>query len=290
MESQILSGAPVRDAVFADLQERLGRAGRTPGLAVILVGEDPASTVYVRSKGKACEKLGFHHLTLRLPADIGQDELMARVDELNEDPLIDGILVQLPLPGHLDAEAVQLRVDPGKDVDGFHPVNLGRLLAGNPGFIPCTPKGVIRLLQHYGLPTAGKSVAMVGRSVIVGRPLAQLLALKGEMGDATVTLCHSATPDLGAVTSRADIVIAAIGSPEALTREHVAEGAVVVDVGINRVPDSGRPKGYRIAGDVHPEALDGWASAYTPVPGGIGVMTIAMLMANTWEAMEAHER
>lgn len=290
MSSQILSGKEVRDAIFSDLSERLRSAARPPGLAVILVGDDPASAVYVRSKGKACEKLGFRHLTIRMPVDAPEQDVLEQVAELNADPEIDGILVQLPLPAHIDGEKVQLAVDPAKDVDGFHPVNLGRLMLGRPSFVPCTPLGVVRLMTHYGLPIAGREVAIVGRSVIVGRTLAQLLSLKGPNADATVTVCHSATRDLAAVTRRADIVVAAMGAPCALGRDHIAEGAVVIDVGINRVPDPAAARGYRLVGDVDPDATEGWASAYTPVPGGVGVMTIAMLMANTWDAMEAHTR
>jgi len=284
MTSRCLAGAAVRDAVFEDLRARCAATGLRPGLAVILVGDDPASQVYVRSKGKACEALGFHSETHRLPADAAEPDLLALVARLNRDPAIHGILVQVPLPAHLSAARVQAAVDPGKDVDGFHPENLGRLLAGAPGFVPCTPLGVSVLLAHYGIDVAGRHVAVVGRSVIVGRPLAMLLSRKGDGGDATVTLCHSRTPDLAAVTSACGIVVAALGAPAFLDRRHVARGAVVVDVGINRVADPGAAKGQRLVGDVAPEALDGWASAYTPVPGGIGVMTIAMLMRNTYEA------
>ncbi len=288
MSSLILSGKVVRDAIFADLMQRLAGAPRPPGLAVVLVGDDPASAVYVRSKGKACEKLGFVHQTIRMPFDATEQQVLEQVAALNADDAIDGILVQLPLPPHIDGEKVQLAVDPRKDVDGFHPVNLGRLMLGRPSFVPCTPLGVVRLMTHYGIPIQGREVAIVGRSVIVGRTLSQLLSLKGEHANATVTMCHSATTDLPSVTRRADIVVAAMGAPCALGRDHIAEGAVVIDVGINRIPDPDSARGYRLVGDVDPEALDGWASAYTPVPGGVGVMTIAMLMANTWDAMEAH--
>ncbi len=285
MDSLKLAGAAVRDAVFADLTGAVADAGRRPGLGVILVGDDPASRVYVASKGKACEKLGFHHVTHHLPADTAEDEVLRLVDALNTDPDIHGILVQIPLPRHISEARVQQAVDPRKDVDGFHPDNLGRLLAGEPRFVPCTPLGIVEMLRYYDIGLSGREVAIVGRSVIVGRPLAMLLSLKADPGNATVTLCHSATRDLPATTRRADVVVAAMGVPGALTREHVAEGAVVVDVGINRVDDPSAKKGYRIVGDVAPEAMDGWASAYTPVPGGVGLMTIAMLMRNTYEAM-----
>ena len=284
MPSLRLAGAAVRDAVFEDLRARTAASGLKPGLAVILVGDDPASQAYVRSKGKACESLGFHHVTHRLPADTAEPELLALIGRLNRDPEIHGVLVQIPLPPHLSAERVQGAVDPAKDVDGLHPENLGRLLAGADGIVPCTPLGVSVLLAHHGIDVAGRHVAVVGRSVIVGRPLAMLLSRKGAGGDATVTLCHSRTPDLPAVVSGCDVVVAALGSPGFLDRRHVARGAVVVDVGINRVDDPSAEKGHRLVGDVAPEALDGWAAAYTPVPGGIGLMTIAMLMRNTYEA------
>jgi methylenetetrahydrofolate dehydrogenase (NADP+)/methenyltetrahydrofolate cyclohydrolase len=284
MSSLCLAGAAVRDAVFEDLRARTAASGLRPGLAVILVGDDPASQAYVRSKGKACETLGFHHATHRLPADTPEPELLALIGRLNRDPEIHGILVQIPLPPHLSAQRVQRAVDPAKDVDGLHPENLGRLLAGVSGIVPCTPLGVTAMLEHYGIDVAGRRVAVVGRSVIVGRPLAMLLSRKGAGGDATVTLCHSRTPDLPQITSQCGIVVAALGVPGCLDRRHVARGAVVVDVGINRVDDPDSPKGHRLVGDVAPEALDGWASAYTPVPGGVGLMTIAMLMRNTYEA------
>jgi methylenetetrahydrofolate dehydrogenase (NADP+) / methenyltetrahydrofolate cyclohydrolase len=286
MESRKMSGAVVRDAIFAKLSASVASTGHRPGLGVVLVGDDPASRVYVASKGKACEKLGFHHVTHRLAAETPEDEVLRLIDTLNADPAIHGILVQIPLPKHIDEGRVQAAVDPRKDVDGFHPDNLGRLLAGQPRFIPCTPKGIVEMLRFYEIDLPGREVAIVGRSVIVGRPLAMLLSLKTDPGNATVTLCHSATRDLPEVTRRAHVVVAAMGYPGGLTREHIAEGAVVVDVGINRIDDPTAKKGYRLVGDVAPEALDGWASAYTPVPGGVGLMTIAMLMQNTWDAMD----
>ncbi len=286
MESRKLSGAVVRDAVFAELSAGVASSDCQPGLAVVLVGDDPASRVYVASKGKACDKLGFHHVTHRLPVDTSESEVLDLIDSLNTDQDIHGILVQIPLPGHISEGRIQAAVDPRKDVDGFHPDNLGRLLAGQPRFVPCTPKGIVEMLRFHEVDLPGREVAIVGRSVIVGRPLAMLLSLKTVPGNATVTLCHSATRDLASVTRRADIVVAAMGYPGGLTREHIAEGAGVVDVGINRIDDPAAKKGYRLVGDVAPEALDGWASAYTPVPGGVGLMTIAMLMRNTWDAMQ----
>ncbi len=285
METMRLKGIPVRDAVFAELKSRMATAPRRPGLAVVLVGDDAASAVYVSHKEKGCDEVGFHHVTHRLPAETPESDVLALIKELNNDQAIDGILVQLPLPKGLDQDKVLLSVLPEKDVDGFHPVNLGRLVAGNPGFVPCTPKGVLRMLSHYGISMAGKSVAVVGRSVIVGRPLSLLLSLKREDGNATVTMCHSGTKDLSAVTRAADVVVAAIGVPRMIGRDYVGEGAVVVDVGINRIDAPERKSGTRLVGDVDFDGLLGHASAMTPVPGGVGPMTIAMLLENTWEAM-----
>ncbi len=287
--TRMLLGTPVRDAVMAEIKRQIAGASRPPGLAVVLVGDDPASRVYVRNKEKGCAELGFHHLTHRLPADANEASVLALIAELNADPRLDGILVQMPLPAHLDGDRILAAVDPRKDVDGFHPQNLGLLVAGRPRTVACTPKGILRLLAYYGIPVAGRRVAIVGRSVIVGRPLALLLNLKGALGDATVTMCHSRTPDLAAVTREADIVVAAMGAAAALGREHVRAGAVVVDVGINRVPDPAARTGYRLVGDVDAAALDGHAGALTPVPGGVGPMTIAMLLENTWEAMVREE-
>ncbi len=289
METILLKGKPVRDAVFAEIKDKVSRAPRKPGLAVVLVGEDPASAVYVRHKEKGCEEVGFHHVTHRLSAETSQGEILDLIANLNADQAIDGILVQLPLPDGIDQELVLTSVDPDKDVDGFHPENLGRLVAGNPRFVPCTPKGILRLLAHYGIAMAGKNVAVVGRSVIVGRPLSLLLSLKRADGNATVTMCHSGTRDLASVTSSADVVVAAIGVPQALGTAEIGKGAVVVDVGINRIDAPDRPKGTRLVGDVDAKALMGHAAALTPVPGGVGPMTIAMLLENTWEAMARKE-
>jgi len=287
MTSRILSGLEVRDHVFTDLTRRVAEARNRPGLAVILVGDDPASAVYVRSKGKACDQVGYHHVTHLLPASTSESEVLELIADLNADQDIHGILIQIPLPPQINEARVQQAVDPRKDVDGFHPESLGRLLAGQPSFVPCTPLGVQVMLEYYGISVAGRDVAVVGRSVIVGRPLAMLLSRKGSNANATVTLCHSATRNLAEICRRADIVVAAMGVPGALSRDHVAEGAVVIDVGINRIGDPTRKKGYRIVGDVAPEAMAGWASAYSPVPGGVGPMTIAMLLRNTWDAAAA---
>jgi len=289
VETLILKGKPVRDAVLAELKKKVAGAARAPGLAVVLVGEDPASAVYVSHKEKGCEEVGFYHVTHRLPAETPEGRVLELIDTLNADRRIDGILIQLPLPGSMDQEKVLMRVDPAKDVDGFHPENLGLLTAGHPRFIPCTPKGILRLLQHYEIPMAGKTVAVVGRSVIVGRPLSMLLSLKREDGNATVTMCHSGTLNLPAVTRAADVVVAAIGVPRFIGTDAVGEGAVVVDVGINRIDAPERKSGTRLVGDVDAAALTGHASALTPVPGGVGPMTIAMLLENTWEAMTMAE-
>lgn len=292
METKLLKGIPVRDAVFAEIKSKMGAAPRRPGLAVLLVGEDAASAVYVKHKEKGCDEVGFHHVTHRLSADTSESDVLALIDQLNNDAAIDGILVQLPLPKGLDQDRILLAVSPDKDVDGFHPVNLGRLVAGNPGFVPCTPKGILRMLSHYGYAMAGKTVAVVGRSVIVGRPLSLLLSLKRDDGNATVTMCHSGTKNLSAVTRAADVVVAAIGVPKMLGRDFVGEGAIVVDVGINRIDAPERKSGTRLVGDVDFDSLLGHAGAMTPVPGGVGPMTIAMLLENTWQAMcraEGHD-
>jgi methylenetetrahydrofolate dehydrogenase (NADP+)/methenyltetrahydrofolate cyclohydrolase len=288
MESRRLESAGLRDDILDGIAARVRAARRPPGLVVVLVGDDPASQVYVRHKSRACERCGFRHATHRLPAQTAEAELLGLIERLNDDPAVDGILVQMPLPSHLDSQLVLQRVDPGKDVDGFHPENLGLLAAGHPRTIPCTPKGILRLLHHGGVELKGRHVVIVGRSLIVGRPLALLLSLKRDDANATVTICHSATRDLPAICRQAEILVAALGAPGVIGPDHVARGAVVVDVGINRIPDPAAPRGTRLVGDVAPSALDGWASAYTPVPGGVGPMTIAMLLENTWEAFVRH--
>jgi len=285
VETLLLKGKPVRDAVLETLRDKVAAAARKPGLAVVLVGDDPASAVYVRNKEKGCEEIGFHHVTHRLPTDTPQQKILGLIGELNADTRIDGILVQLPLPRGIDEQLVLRSVDPAKDVDGFHPVNLGRLVAGHPSVVPCTPKGVLRLLTSYDIPVSGRDVTIVGRSVIVGRPLAMLLSLKGADTNATVTICHSGTRDLPATTRKADIVVAAMGAPRFLGPEHIKAGAVVIDVGINRIDAPETKKGTRLVGDVDAEALLGHVSALTPVPGGVGPMTIAMLLENTYESM-----
>ena len=274
--------ADVRARLVKEIEE-LKAAGHTPGLAVVLVGEDPASQVYVGSKVKACAELGIYSQKWALPAETPQEELVQLIHQLNADDRIHGILVQSPPPPHIDEEAVILNIDPRKDVDGFHPVNVAKLvLEDETGFVPCTPLGCMELLSAYGIPTAGKHAVVIGRSMIVGKPMANLLVSK--KANATVTIAHSRTADLPALCRTADILVAAVGRPEMVKADYVKPGAVVLDVGINRIEDATRPRGYRIVGDVDFEAVKDSCSAITPVPGGVGPMTIAMLMANTVKA------
>jgi len=274
-------------AVAAKIRERVAEGvralkakGVTPGLSVVLVGDDPASAVYVRNKGKACEEVGMRGETIRMRANTTQDELLAVVDRLNGSKQVHGILVQMPLPKQIDPEVVIGRLDPAKDVDGFHPINVGKLLIGkSDGFAPCTPSGVMVLLREYKVSTAGANVVVVGRSNIVGKPMAALLVQPG--ADATVTVCHSRTKDLAEHTRRADILIAATGKAGLISAEMVKPGAVVVDVGMNRIDDPSSPKGSRLVGDVDFDSVKDVARLITPVPGGVGPMTIAMLLENT---------
>jgi len=286
--ARLIDGVAVAKAVRADVARdtaELKARGITPGLTVVIVGEDPASQSYVRSKEKASIEAGMHGETIRLDASISQRELEALIDRLNGDASVHGILVQSPLPKHMDANTVVRRIAPHKDVDGFHPVNVGKLLIGEKdGFAPCTPAGVQELLVRHGVETSGREVVIVGRSNIVGKPMAALLVQSGKGADCTVTVCHSRTRNLLFHTKRADIVIAAIGKPEAIHGDMLREGAVVIDVGINRVADASTSKGYRVVGDVHFESARRVASLITPVPGGVGPMTIAMLLANTVRA------
>jgi methylenetetrahydrofolate dehydrogenase (NADP+)/methenyltetrahydrofolate cyclohydrolase len=280
----------VREQVARDV-ERLTAEGLRPGLAVVLVGDDPASAVYVRSKGKACEEAGIHSVTIRLPAETTQEELLAQVDALNSDPAIHGILVQMPLPRHIDSDVIIRRIRPDKDVDGFHPVNVGKNLIGErDGFVPCTPAGVQELLVRSGVKTRGAECVIVGRSNIVGKPMMALMVQSGEGANSTVTVCHSATRDLAAHVKRAEILIVAAGKPEMITGDMIRPGAVVIDVGINRVDDPSAPRGYRLVGDVDFASAKEAASLITPVPGGVGPMTIAMLLRNTVKAAEQMER
>ena len=285
-----IDGAAVAAKVIEETKQRiavLAQRGITPGLAVVLVGDDPASRAYVRSKDRKAAELGLHSVKKELPADTTQEDLLKVVEELNADPSIHGILVQSPPPPQIDEAAIVRAIDPRKDVDGFHPVNVAKLAIEDPtGFVPCTPLGCIRLLIEAGVETAGKRAVVVGRSMIVGKPMALLLMKRGPGGDATVTVAHSRTKDLAAVTGEADIVIAAIGRPHFLGAEHIREGSVVIDVGINRIEDASAPKGYRLVGDVDYDAVAHRCAAITPVPGGVGPMTIAMLMSNCVTAAE----
>ena len=290
MTARILDGAPIADAIRAEVAEAVKRhrtAGRQPGLAVVIVGENPASQVYVKAKGKACAEAGMHSETVRLPEQTTEAELLATVDRLNADPRIHGFLVQLPLPAHINGERVLNRIDPRKDVDGFHPVNVGKLVIGDPTALkPATPFGVQEMLLRSGIDPKGSNTVIVGRSNIVGKPMANLLIQHGRGGDATVTVCHSKSRDLPAVCRSADLLIVAMGKAEFVTADMVRPGAVVVDVGINRVEDPSQAKGYRIVGDVAFDPVSQVASAITPVPGGVGRMTIAMLLRNTLQAFE----
>ena len=288
MSAEVISGKDLAAAIREEVKERvtgLKESGLTPGLAVVLLGEDPASQVYVRSKNKAATEAGIYSRQITLPEDTPEDDLLGVVSGLNADPEIHGILVQLPLPDQIDEAKILLAIDPAKDVDGFHPVNVGRLATGDPDALaPCTPAGVIQMLLRSGNDPSGKHVVVVGRSNIVGRPMAALLLRKAPGGNATVTVAHSRTPDLGAVTREADIVIVAIGQPDLIRRDMVKPGAVVIDVGVNRVKDDTRERGYRLTGDVAYDEVREVASAISPVPGGVGPMTIAMLLSNPVEA------
>jgi len=287
-----LDGKIVAESVRESLRgriETLKARGIVPCLSVTIVGDDPSSHIYVNSKDKAARDLGIEARTFRFPADISQPDLEAHIRKLSADPAIHGILVQSPLPKGLDEAAVVDQIAPAKDVDGFHPENVGLLVLDRPGHRPCTPWGVIRMLAHYGIETRGKKAVVVGRSDIVGRPMANLLLHKSPQGDATVTVAHSRTPDLASVVREADIVVAAIGKPEFVKASWIKPGAVVIDVGINRVEDATSPKGYRVVGDVE-AATESVASALTPVPGGVGPMTIALLLSNTVDAAERISR
>ena len=290
MKAQIIDGKLVAKQIRAALQPQVARMaeeGVVPGLAAVLVGDDPASATYVAGKAKACEQLKLYSEVIRRPATTTQDELLRIVRSLNENPLIHGVLVQSPLPRQIDETTVTLHINPAKDVDGFHPYNVGLMLMGRPALLPCTPHGIIKLLESYQIDPDGKEVVIVGRSNIVGKPVAALLIQKARMANATVTVAHSRSRNLPEITRRADILIAAIGHPRTISADMVKEGAVVIDVGVNRVDDPGSEKGYRLVGDVDFEACSEVASFITPVPGGVGPMTIAMLMHNTVAAAKA---
>ena len=289
MTAKLILGKEVSEEIYGELRQRieaLKARGVTPGLAVVLVGDDPASQVYVRKKGEMCEELGMRSTTIVMPKETTQEELLRKVAELNADPSIHGYLVQLPLPDHIDEEAVIDAIDPSKDVDCFHPSNVGRMLIGDPDFLPATPAGVQQMLVRSGIETAGRHVVVVGRSNIVGRPMAAMMVQRGAGADSTVTVVHSKTPNLAEITSTADILVVAIGKPRFITADMVKEGAVVIDVGTNRIQDPTHPKGSRLVGDVDFDAVKEKASYITPVPGGVGPMTICMLMANAVRAAE----
>jgi len=287
MAAKIIDGKQIAADMQAEIKEevtKLRQEGIVPGLGVILVGDDPASQSYVTAKERACEALGIYSDDNRLPADTTQEDLIALIERMNNDPKINGILVQLPLPKHLDEGQVLLAISPDKDVDGFHPTNIGKMVAGQPAFLPCTPHGVIKLLQRNGVKIEGAHVVIVGRSNIVGKPIANMLIQKNATGNATVTVCHTRTKDLTHHTRQADIIIAAVGRPNTITADMVKDGAAVIDVGVNRVEDATKKRGYRLAGDVDFEAVKEKASLITPVPGGVGPMTITMLLYNTVES------
>jgi methylenetetrahydrofolate dehydrogenase (NADP+)/methenyltetrahydrofolate cyclohydrolase len=289
MTAQIIDGKEVAKTVRKALKQRiaaLAERGIQPGLAAVLVGDDPASATYVNSKAKACEKLRLYSQVITRPSETSQRELLEIVAELNVSPGIHGILVQSPLPKQIDELAITLAINPDKDVDGFHPHNVGLMLVGRPRLLPCTPFGIIKLLEHYEIDPAGKEVVVVGRSNIVGKPVAAMLLQKGPMANATVTVAHSRSVDLPDITRRADILIAAVGHPGTITPDMIKPGAVVIDVGVNRVDAPETDKGYRLVGDVDFAGCAEKASWITPVPGGVGRMTIAMLMVNTVTAAE----
>ncbi|MBN1361764.1 MAG: bifunctional methylenetetrahydrofolate dehydrogenase/methenyltetrahydrofolate cyclohydrolase FolD [Sedimentisphaerales bacterium] len=287
MTARIIDGKQVAADMRAELKQEvagLKEQGITPGLGVILVGDDPASVSYVTGKERTCDELGIYSDHHHLPAETAQADLMALVRKMNADPKINGILVQLPLPKHMDESEVIFAIDPAKDVDGFHPVSVGKMVVGEKTFLPCTPHGVLHLLLRSGVQIEGSHVVIVGRSNIVGKPLANMLIQKSPTGNATVTVCHTRTKDLAHYTRQADIVVAAAGRPNTITADMVKDGVVVIDVGVNRVEDATKKRGYRLVGDVDFEVVKEKASLITPVPGGVGPMTITMLMVNTVES------
>jgi methylenetetrahydrofolate dehydrogenase (NADP+)/methenyltetrahydrofolate cyclohydrolase len=294
LPADLIDGRGIAKKVRANVAERakkLAQLGIKPGLAVVLVGDDPASAIYTSAKAKAADEAGMYSLNLRLPAETSQADLLARVDALNSDPKIHGILVQMPLPKQIDPDTVIRRIDPAKDVDGFHPVNVGKMLIGErDGFIPCTPAGIQVLLKESGVKTPGKNCVVIGRSNIVGKPMAALMMQDNENANCTVTVCHRHTVDLKSHTRAADILIVAAGRPRTVTADMVKPGAVVIDVGTNRVADPQAKSGTKLTGDVDFDSVREVASKITPVPGGVGPMTIAMLMANTVRAAEMRAR
>ncbi len=287
---QLIDGKVLSRAILDEVKADVAKLeGRPPGVTFVRVGEDPASVYYVNAKQKRAAEVGIHSALRVLPESIPQEDLFAEIDALNADPLVDGILVQAPLPSHLDERATFNRVDPGKDVDGFHSSNLGKLVQEDPsGFVACTPAGIVEMIRRLEIPTAGKHVVVLGRSIIVGKPAGLLFMRKSAFANATVTICHSRTENLASITAQADILIAAIGKPSFVRKEMVKEGAVVVDVGINRIDAPESTRGYRIVGDVDFDAVAPKTAYISPVPGGVGLMTVAMLMANTLKAYHQH--
>lgn len=288
MEYNILDGkataAAIRAEIKQEVEEIISKGGRRPSLTAILVGDNPASCTYVANKEKACADAGFTSEVKRFSSDISEEELLNEVRKINADDLVDGLIVQLPLPKHIDEKKVIETISPSKDVDGFHPISAGKMMIGEDTFLPATPMGIMTLLKRYGVKTSGKHCVVLGRSNIVGRPISNMLSQKGEPGDCTVTICHSRTKDIEAFTRSADIIIAAIGIPHFVKADMVKEGAVIVDVGINSIPDATRKSGHRLVGDVDFENVAPKCSYITPVPGGVGPMTIASLMINTLKA------
>lgn len=293
MEYKLLDGkaesAAIRSEIKAEVEEIVKIGGRRPSLTAILVGDNPASKTYVANKEKACADAGFTSEVKRLPAETTEEELLGLIRNLNADPNVDGFIVQLPLPKHIDENKVIAAIDPSKDVDGFHPVSAGKMMLGQDTFLPATPMGIMTLLERNKIETKGKSCVVLGRSNIVGRPMANLLSMKGYPGDCTVTMCHSRTKDIEKYTREADIIVAAIGIPFFVKKEMVKEGAVVIDVGINSIEDNTRKSGYRLVGDVDFEKVAPKCSYITPVPGGVGPMTIASLLQNTLKAYKNHK-
>ncbi len=279
----------IKDEITQEVIKLKEKGIKTPHLAAVIVGNDGASRTYVSSKVKACEKVGFDSTLIELDASISEKELLQEIEKLNQNPVIDGYIVQLPLPKHIDEQKVLLAIDPNKDVDGFHPANFGKMALELPCFLPATPFGILELLERYKIETSGKHVVVLGRSHIVGRPISILMSQKRKAGNATVTVCHSRTKNLTEFTKKADIIIAALGIPEFVTGEMVQNGVVIIDVGITRIKDATKKRGYRLAGDVHFDSVSEKASYITPVPGGVGPMTIAMLLKNTLLAVKGLE-
>ncbi len=285
---KIIDGNALATIIKSELQQKVNiavnKGNRPPHLAAVLIGDNPASRSYVTNKVKSCEEVGFRSTLLQRPSDISEASLLEIVHQLNHDPEVDGFIVQLPLPEHINEMAVTMAIDPSKDVDGFHPMNVGRMSLGLPSYLPATPMGILEMLKRNNITVSGKKCCVIGRSNIVGTPMSILLSRKGEPGDGTVVLCHSRTPDMKQITLNSDIIIVALGKPHFLTADMVQEGAVVIDVGINRIPDPAKKSGFRITGDVDFENVAPKCSFITPVPGGVGPMTVTSLLMNTWKA------